>query len=242
MHTDYKVYCYYSPSNKYYVGQTRKSLNERANQGKGYRSSKKFYRAILKYGWNWFSEHKIILKKNLTKKEADYWEKYYIKEYNSINNGYNIQTGGEFNPSEILSIPVVGINCRTKEILFYDSSVIAAKELGLNNKNISACLNNVNNGKTSGGYVWVFRADWDKASEEDKKYWFSIEPYQHTGLRRKVYCSTTDTVYESIKEASKATGCFSSGIVKCCQNKQKYTKKNEIVYYWSYVEEEGLCQ
>ena len=239
MHTDYKVYCYYSPSDKYYVGQTRKSLNERANQGKGYRSSKKFYRAILKYGWDWFSKHRIILKSDLTKKEADYWERYYIQEFNSIDNGYNIQTGGEFNPAEVLSIPVVGINCKTKEVRFYDSSVIAARELGMNNKNISSCLNNVNNGKTSGGYVWIFKKDWDNSSEEEKEYWFSIKPYQHTHLRRKVYCSTTDIVYDSIKDAANSTGCFSSGIVKCCKGQQKYTTKNGVFYYWRYAEEEN---
>ena len=45
------IYLYKSPSNKCYVGQTVRSLKERAGKnGINYENSKIFYRAILKYG------------------------------------------------------------------------------------------------------------------------------------------------------------------------------------------------
>lgn len=91
----YIVYKYTSPSNKVYIGQTCRSLDRRAYEGKGYVHSTHFYSAILKYGFKNFKRD--ILKDNLTLKEANYWEEYYIKYYNSTDRekGYNIQFGGD---------------------------------------------------------------------------------------------------------------------------------------------------
>ena len=49
------IYRYISPSNKNYIGQTTKSLKERAkNNGNGYKNCSVFYNAILKYGFKNF--------------------------------------------------------------------------------------------------------------------------------------------------------------------------------------------
>ena len=49
------IYCYTSPSNKKYIGQTIKSLKERAkNNGNGYLNCTIFFRAIQKYGFEKF--------------------------------------------------------------------------------------------------------------------------------------------------------------------------------------------
>ena len=54
------IYRYISPSNKNYIGQTTKSLKERAkNNGNGYKNCSVFYNAILKYG---FKNFKIEIK------------------------------------------------------------------------------------------------------------------------------------------------------------------------------------
>lgn len=91
-------YCVYGHRNKingkWYIGQTGYGDNPEKRWGKdGERYAAYFGHAIKKYGWNNF-EH-IILKENLIKKEADWWEKYYIKHYNSKENGYNLTEGGE---------------------------------------------------------------------------------------------------------------------------------------------------
>lgn len=91
----YKVYLYKSPSNKIYIGQTCRTLQQRAgNNGIHYKHSTYFYAAIQKYGLNNFQS--IILKDNLTLEEANYWEEYYIQYYNSTDRtkGYNISPGG----------------------------------------------------------------------------------------------------------------------------------------------------
>lgn len=80
-------------NNKYYIGQTIKANPEKRWQnGSGYKTSSKFYRAIQKYGWENF-EH-IILETEIPITLLNEKEAYWIKYYNSIENGYNILPGG----------------------------------------------------------------------------------------------------------------------------------------------------
>lgn len=89
----YFVYMHTNKINgKKYVGIS-KDYKKRWRGGSGYRSQKKFHSAILKYGWQNFKHQ--ILEKNLTLEEAYKKEIEYIKEYDSIYNGYNISSGGQ---------------------------------------------------------------------------------------------------------------------------------------------------
>lgn len=97
------IYKYTSPSNKNYIGQTTKTLSQRAGiQGENYKRCTVFYRAILKYG---FSNFKVEILEIIEEEDLDdlieklnYKESYYIKKYNSLTpNGYNIREGGENN-------------------------------------------------------------------------------------------------------------------------------------------------
>ena len=86
---------------KTYIGQTIQKPEKRWGiNGKRYLegSQVKFARAILKYGWDNF-EH-IILYKGCSAM-LDLLEEMYIKKYDSINNGYNSESGG--NKNKILS-------------------------------------------------------------------------------------------------------------------------------------------
>ena len=99
----YCIYVHTSPSGKMYVGQTGTSLKHRWRNGAGYLYKYKdrdeykqpaFAHAILKYGWENF-EHEIIAS-NLTKKEADKFEKLLIEKLDTMNPnyGYNCVGGG----------------------------------------------------------------------------------------------------------------------------------------------------
>lgn len=79
---------------KCYVGQTCQSPHKRWNYGYGYVQCSKFYNAILKYGWDNF-EHKILAK--VSDEDADELEKYYIKKYDCLDGGYNLDNGGKLN-------------------------------------------------------------------------------------------------------------------------------------------------
>lgn len=101
------TYCVYAHINKIngkmYVGQTcRKPESRWGRDGSGYREHPYFWHAIQKYGWDNF-EHEVIAS-NLTKEEADNFEKLLIAKLNLLNpnRGYNLQEGGSNGrPSEI---------------------------------------------------------------------------------------------------------------------------------------------
>lgn len=105
------TYCVYAHINKtngkIYVGQTCIKPEKRWNYGRGYKGNGYFYKAIQKYGWDNF-EHEIVAS-NLTKSEADNFERTLIKKLDLLNpnKGYNLQDGGAHGrPSEISKINI----------------------------------------------------------------------------------------------------------------------------------------
>lgn len=91
----WRIYGYRSPENKWYIGQTIQNVNRRAKSGAGYLVYlNPFAEAIMKYGWDNMEQN--ILRLCTSQEEANYWEKFYIDQYNSVYpNGYNIQEGGK---------------------------------------------------------------------------------------------------------------------------------------------------
>lgn len=98
------IYCYISPSGKYYVGQTyNESKRKCQHKNLAYNLydktyNYKFYQAIRKYGWDSF-EYKVLITieadtKEELSKQLDEKEIYYIKLYDSYHNGYNMTIGG----------------------------------------------------------------------------------------------------------------------------------------------------
>ena len=95
------TYCVYIHTNKIngkkYVGQTvyGDNPNRRWMNGYGYQEGTYFRYAINKYGWDNF-QHDIIMS-NLTKEEANNFEKMFISllHTNNCKFGYNLTDGGE---------------------------------------------------------------------------------------------------------------------------------------------------
>ena len=90
-----KLWCVYKhvlkEDGRIYIGQTN---NIKARwKPSAYKNCVKFYNAIQYYGWDSFT-HEII-ENNLTLEEANKLETYYIQKYNSIENGFNLNSGGE---------------------------------------------------------------------------------------------------------------------------------------------------
>lgn len=86
-------------NNKRYIGQTTQKLSNRI-KGHKYDAKNKdrgktyFYKAIRKYGFNFF-EWKI-LEKNIKINELNEKETYWIKHYDTVNNGYNCMYFDEY--------------------------------------------------------------------------------------------------------------------------------------------------
>ena len=91
MEKSWCVYKHTLPDGRCYIGQTC----DIATRWKpsAYKNCVKFYSAIQKYGWENFNYE--ILVDNLTLEKANHLEEKYIKKYNSIEKGFNLNSGGE---------------------------------------------------------------------------------------------------------------------------------------------------
>lgn len=78
-------------SSKTYIGQTTQGIQKRFNQHK-HNTESRIGRSIQYHGVNHYSIKVIDTAE--TQEEADTKERLYIKQYDSINDGYNLQPGG----------------------------------------------------------------------------------------------------------------------------------------------------
>lgn len=89
MNEKHCIYMHKNKTNgKVYIGQTlQDNPNDRWRNGHGYAKQLKFFSDIVKYGWLNF-EH-AILERDLTQQEANEREAFWIKHFNSCQDGYN---------------------------------------------------------------------------------------------------------------------------------------------------------
>ena len=81
-----------SINGKSYVGQTTKSMKERWKEHLFEKRPNKFHNALKKYNEKYW-KHKILAFAD-SKEDLDALEDYFIKKYNTIENGYNSKEGG----------------------------------------------------------------------------------------------------------------------------------------------------
>lgn len=199
-------------NNKSYIGITSQDPEKRWNNGEGYKLQP-FYEAIKKYGWDNF-EH-IILEKNLTKKQAEEKEQFYIKYFDSYRKGYNFSEGGEsgFNGGHHKE--------KTKQIISQKLSQyikdkdqdrgIKLQEMLKNNPEINQKrIENINN---------IFKKGSQAAKDRVKNN------------NKKVRCIELNKIFNSIKEAADFAKVDNSGITHCLKGQQKTSGG----YHWEYV-------
>lgn len=92
MDKPYTVYQHTFPNGKKYIGITCQPVLKRWAGGLGYTKCPKMHRAILKYGWE-NVEH-AVLYEGIEKAEAEAIERYLIAYFNTTEDGYNIDHGG----------------------------------------------------------------------------------------------------------------------------------------------------
>lgn len=93
----YTVYMHRNKLNgKVYIGITGIDPEKRWRRGNGYNTTRHFYSAVKKYGWDGFTHD--ILAEHLTAEEAGQMEIDLIRKYDSTNSerGYNCSTGGNY--------------------------------------------------------------------------------------------------------------------------------------------------
>jgi len=90
------IYSIESPSGKKYIGQTKQRLSKRISQhfiaSKNINHTRSLYRAMRKYAREDF---KIKILEECSPDILDERESYWITFYNTMNEGYNLTSGGE---------------------------------------------------------------------------------------------------------------------------------------------------
>ena len=208
-------YCIYMHTNKsngkVYVGLTGMIPEERWRDGKGYHKGTHFRNAIDKYGFDNF-EHEII-KENLTKDEASYWEQYYISFYNSTDRryGYNMSSGGEH-----------GGHPQTEETRKKSSENGTGYKGKKHTKESLHKMSIAKNGKNHPNH--------GKHLSEDLKEKLKVSAINNRG--RLFLCVELNRIFNNLNEAHEVTTCPKGAIVLCCQGKQIQSKG----YHWKYAD------
>lgn len=208
------IYKYTSPSGKSYIGQTTRSLAERAgHNGKNYKGSKLLYEAFQKHGYDNFDIEILI---EVKKEQLDDYEKKYIVIFNTLSpNGYNLTEGGQ------------GFSSREKKKVYQysmtDGSFI--KEWNNADEAVQSINNNYNGASLSGsltgrafsayGFCWSYL--------KLKKFPINeriVSPYEK---KVKMYSLDKKLIktFSSISQAAKETGSDRSAIKRCCRKELK---------------------
>lgn len=226
-------------NNKCYIGITCQSVNDRwRSDGSGYKGQPKFWNAIQLYGWENF-EH-IIIASNMNKEDACLLEKTLIKEYDSIENGYNIELGGMAHQHSIETIEKIRNSMyghfhtqETKDKISqsknnikrsvvcietqktYASIKEASLDTGIDASSISRVCRNISH--SAGGYHWHFYEKPVNITYDNRS--------------KPVLCITTNQAFKTIQDAAIATNSDASNIIKVCKGKYKTTNKLQ----WKYI-------
>lgn len=216
----YNVYIHIFPNGKRYIGLTTQKVKNRWWNGKGYRTQKLMYRAILKYGWK--SIQHIVYEVD-TESEMKYLEKYLIAYYNTTNPlyGYNVSTGGESStgvPSATRK-PIDQYDKQGNFIRTWESISSVKQELNWSVGDISACINKKR--PTAYGFYWSYTGE--------------LPEFKTYRTRRKVLQYDLDgnfiAEFENAAEAARSLGKDKSTINRCCNGKWKTAYK----YIWKYA-------
>lgn len=234
----HKVYVYTCKDNgKMYVGQTSTTIEERAKRnGLNYRECSYFWNAICAHGWENFECR--ILQDGLTQEEANYWEEYYIKKFNTTdrNTGYNLTYGGDGNvPTEQAKqnmkknhANVVGENHPNAKQIFllntgevFGSSLEASQKYNVDRGSIRQNCR----GETqyAGASIDGIPLQWCYFKDSDKRK-FDSNLKIHGGqlYRKQIYCLTTQEHFNSVSDAAKKYNIAESSIRKNIAQERKY--------------------
>lgn len=221
------TYCVYIHTNKIngkkYVGQThyQDNPNLRWQNGKGYVQSTLFHNAIQKYGWNNF-EHEVIAS-NLTKEEADNFEKLLIKELDTRNPryGYNLRDGGSNGKMmEETKRKIANANSGERNYMYGKHHTQETK----------AKISQAKKGKPSPVQGVVKSDEWRAKISQSLTGKYLGEKHPKA---KKIKCVETNIIYGSSREAERETGINRTHILSCCQHKPHHITAGG--YHWEYA-------
>jgi group I intron endonuclease len=230
-----------------YIGQTCKTPEERfGKDGIRYLSKSKkgtythpaFANAILKYGWDNF-EHEIITS-NLTKEEADNFEKLLIEKLNTMNPeyGYNCKEGGSRGKLSEESIRKMSESRKGKKHTEETKRKMSEAHKGENSYMFGKHLSEETKQKISNSLQGniITEETREKISEALKgKRTGSESPYAKKVVQYDLNGNLIK-VWDSVIDAGKALGVDKGNISHCCNNYKSH--KTIAGYIWRWLGDE----
>lgn len=212
----------------YYI--SRKKNNDKYNEH--------LLNAIEKYG---FEAFEVIEEFDIaySEEELNELEKKYIKEFNSIENGYNHREGGDngkFSEEAIRNIRLgKKDNLNDRKVICLNTlkvfdSIKQAKELHERAcENISYCCSGKRKycGQLEDGtkLVWRYYEDYLIMTKEEIEETISLAQKPFRGENcvngKKVVCLNTKEVFNSVRLGSQKYNIKEENISKCCKNERK---------------------
>lgn len=221
----YKIYNNFD--NNIYIGQTKRTIQERWTQHKNciYDTDTLLYNAMKKYGIDKFNIIEIEECKN---ELLDEREIYWISYYNSYNNGYNMTTGGNKGPDT--SIPVNQYDLNGNYITTFKSRIDAANGDASKAHAIGRCCNGFLN--SSCGHQWRnFTGDTNNITKvkNSKPKYRLVAQYDLNNNLLKKYNSITEAARTLVEEDK--VRVTANQIQQVC----KGNRKTAHGYIWKYV-------
>lgn len=248
---------------KVYIGQTTKKRGFRdryPNKGIGIERVYNFHKnnknrnegynvyllnSIEKYGINSFTVDEVF-DIAFSREELNNKEMFYIKYFDSFNNGYNCTLGGEgskglhgLSGKECpVSRSVCQISTDGKFIKKWDCISDVTKELGIDSSKISCVCRNQR--ATAQGYVWVYLEDYDSNKDYSRK---PRSKKRTKGVKKVLLLDETMNIvqeFDSVNDAARKLKISSGEVSQICLHKRKKKIKFNLKYKDEYIEEQRL--
>ena len=206
----YVVYRHIFPNGKSYIGITSQyPFWRRWRAGSGYSQQPKIYNAIKKYGWDNIRHE--ILAEGLSLSDANRVEQEMVAKFDSVENGYNISSGGGGS---------FGIPC---------------------SEETKAKISVANRGKPGGSGLGLVRymkenGPWNKGKSLTGEHYRKVAEERKRRCNKRIACYNPVThelmkVYDSCVQAATAVGVSESTISRCALG----GRKTSAGYEWRYL-------
>lgn len=239
MVTIYTIYRYTNIHNgKVYIGQTSKSLEERAQtNGRNYRECRRFYAAIQKYSWDAFKPDVLEIVDSV--EDANEREIYYINLYNSTDEkyGYNLLLGGDNKEMSSETKELISIKAKERYADKTANPMYGKKHSPVALERQSICKRGEKNPMYGSKWTEVQK---ERCGVRGKKLNLSTERRQELSERmrilgqtvglRPVRCVEDGVVYESVSTAANAYGVTKSTMCGHLTGHQKSCKGKHFEY------------
>lgn len=240
------IYAIHNTStNKYYIGQAGdikyRWIQHKSRLKCGTHENRHLQASYDLYGADNF-EYFVV--EECSKQDLDAKERMYICEYDSYYNGYNQDQGGagckgykhteELMKMRLIQNPkaVLQLDMNLNIVAEWVSCSHAGKTLGFSIRQIKACCNRENRQKTTKGFYFVYKEEYENNSI-DWDYYLNINEERPIKVSQYDLNMNLVKVWDSLNSIKKETGWSAGTIINSCEHPNK-TSHN---FVWRYTDQ-----